>query len=101
MFLFEHGDEFVVDGGAVGADVSGIYVVGVVVVRIGVLNVDDDDMREAARCPVLEEAIAQLLAPIVASFGVGGRNGGELRWSDADMVVVLIDDDGKLCVPMF
>jgi hypothetical protein len=58
--LFDGGDEFAIDGFAVGADVGGIDGVGVIVIRIGVLDEEEQHARELAGGPVLIELVARL-----------------------------------------
>ena len=45
-----------IDGRAVRAHVGRVHIVGIVVIGVRVLHVDQDHARQPARCPVLEEA---------------------------------------------
>ena len=67
VLLLEIGDELVLDGVAVGAEVRGVHGVRIVVVGIRVLDLDHDRPREARPSPVLEELMRlRLLDPVVA-----------------------------------
>ena len=93
--LFDGGDEFFVDGGAVGAYVGGVDVVGVVVVGIGVLDVEEDDARERAGGPVLERIVAGSVACVGSAVGAGLGQGWLMKgWRlEAGVEVILIDDE--------
>src|ERR1039458_8964215 len=56
---------------AVRAEVSRVHGVGIVVVGIGVLRVDDQHARQAAAGPILEKAIGFLVAAATASAASG------------------------------
>ena len=101
VLLFDGGDELFVDGGAVGAEVGGVDGVGVVVVGVGVLDVEEEDVGEAAGGPVLEEFVTVTGAAELGAFEAGGGRGGEEGLgSDAGVVVVLVDDEGIVGVGM-
>ena len=66
--LLDFRDQLVGDGVAVRTEVRGVHRVGVVVVRVGVLDLDDQNARKVGRGPVLVELVRLLLLdPVVAS----------------------------------
>ena len=76
--LLDRGDQLLVDGRPVGADVGGVYVVAVVVVGVGVLDVEHDDARQTAGGPVLEELVAVIgcvCEPLLPRLGFGREEG--------------------------
>ena len=90
--LFDGRNQLVLDGVAVGADVGRVHGVGVVVVGIGVLDLDDEHAREAGRDPLLVELVGLLLLDAVVAGQVEalavvglqvrvGRGGAEVRRS--------------------
>ena len=75
--LFDRRDQLVLDGVAVGADVGRVHRVGIVVVGIGVLDLDDEHARKSGRDPLLIELVGLLLLNAVVtgqmkSFAVVG-----------------------------
>ncbi len=67
VLLLEIRDQLVDDGVAVRPQVGGVHRVRVVVVRVGVLDLDHEHAREPGRRPVLVELIRLLvLDPVVA-----------------------------------
>ena len=100
ILLLDGGDQLVVDGGAVGADVGGVDDVGVVVVGVGVLDVDQDHARQAAVGPVLKEAGSRAAAAAAGRLdrvAVGGEGAGPMPAVE----VILIDDEGIFGVGVF
>ena len=88
--LLDLRDQLLVDGIAIGTQVRRVHRVAVVVVRIGVLDLDHEEAREVRGDPLLVERIRLLLLdPVVAgeveALGVVGlevrirRGGAELR----------------------
>src|ERR1700722_209546 len=79
--LFKGGNQFVLDGVAVGADVGRVHRVRVVVVRIRVLNFYDKHSRKSGRNPSLIEPVGFFLMKAVAEvrLKVGvGRSGAKV-----------------------
>ena len=101
---FDRRDQLLVDGIAVGPEVGRVHRVGVVVVRIGVLDLHDEEARKARRGPLLEEVIGlrlldavvagQVEAPLVVGLEVRiGRGGAEV----GDIVrVVPVEDHQRV-----
>ena len=103
VFLLEVGDQLVGDGVAVGAEVLRVHRVRVVVVRVGVLDLDEEVARIVGRGPVLVELIRQLLLGAVVALPVKplGVLGRQIRIRrllapSADRVrkVPVVDDEG-------
>ena len=78
VLLLEVGDQLIGDGVAVGAEVLGVDGVGVVVIRVGVLDLDDDHARIVGPGPLLVELVGLLLLDAVVSV-----RGGTARCSRA------------------
>ena len=98
-FFFDVGDEFAIDGFAVGADVGGIHGVGIIVIRIGVLDEEKQHARELAGGPILIELIAGLLAFELEAGEAGlGRSGAEAAEIFGEMA--LIDEERIVRVGM-
>ena len=64
ILLLDRRNQLVVDGSPVRPHVGRIHVVGVVVVRVRVLDVNQDHARQPARSPILVELVAGLLPSI-------------------------------------
>ncbi len=76
--FFDGGDEFAIDGFAVGADVGGVDGVGIVVIGIGMLDEEEKHARELAGGPVLIKLVLRLRAQeLVAGHAGVGRRGAE------------------------
>ena len=68
--FFDGGDEFGFDGVAIGAEVGGVHRVGIVVVRIGVLELHDQHAREVRAGPLLVELVRLFLLDAVVAGDV-------------------------------
>ncbi len=86
--LFDRGDEFAIDGFAVGAHVGGIDGVGIVVIRIRVLHQQEQHAGELAGGPVL----VKLVLSLGAFEGIAGHAGLGRRGAEAGEVA------GKMAV---
>ena len=64
---FDLGDELGFEGVAVGAEVGGVYGVGVVIEGVGVLELDDEDAGEVGRGPLLVLVVGLLLLDAVVA----------------------------------
>ena len=69
-FLFDRGNQFGFDGVAVGAQVRGIHGVGIVVIRIGVIDLRNEEARKFRRDPLLIELVGLFLLNFVVAGNV-------------------------------
>ncbi len=74
--LFDERNQFAIDGLAVRADVGRIHGVGIVVVRVGVLDDQEQHARQLAGGPVLIKLVGALRALEREAGYIGGRRRG-------------------------
>ncbi len=108
LFL-DGGNEFGLDGVAIRPEVGGVHRVGIVVIRVGVIDVRDQDARKAGRNPLLIELVSlfllnavvagnvEALAVIGLQIGIG-RLGAKA--AEIGIEVVFADDERKMNVGM-
>ena len=102
--LLDVRDELLDDGVAVGAEVRRVHGVRIVVVRVRVLDLDDQEPREARAGPVLVELVGVLLfGPVVARpveavavHGLQVRVGGRLAEAVEVVRKVPVVDDERI-----
>src|ERR1700678_1138845 len=88
--LLDHWDEFVIQCGTVRSHIGGVDRVGIVIVRIGILNVEKDDAGENACDPILIELVAVLGPQLLVAFGGGWWRRGKERYGSGEVCVVVV-----------
>ena len=68
--FFQHRNQFGFDGVAVRTEIRRVHCVGIVVVRIGVVDLRDQDAREVWRDPLLVELVRFFLLDAVVAGDV-------------------------------
>ena len=104
VLLLDVGDQLVRDRVAVGAEIGRVHRVGIVVVRIGVLDLDDDHAREVRPRPFLVELVGVLLLDAVvagevkalAVLGLQVRVGRRLAKAVEVGGKVAVEDDERI-----
>src|ERR1017187_848146 len=107
--FFNRRNQFVLDCVSVRSDIGGIHRIRIVVIRVGVLDLDDEHARESGRCPLLIKLVGFLLLdPVIAgkmeSFAIVGLQ-VRVGWRGAEVAeigyeMIVKDNQRKMRIGM-